>query len=420
MTQYLTCAQGMPASIEKALTKCLTGFVWDGSGKPNASLNLLCAPANQGGKDLLNLKCRNEAIELVWLKKLLSPAHKWPTWASFANAILNHFAKRSPTVPKEARISCFLQSWNMSPTKIPSHLKRILKVAKAHKLSLDATTFHPDLLRSAPIWFHVGATQALNCLNNHHDAFCLRRHGVISVGEVITLTEQMLVYDHRPSNYCQCAMCAYIRSTYDCPQPNKCLSLAKNLLLCLPAKWLPSENQRDVTEDTTAEPMPQGEACEFRANLVTSTHLEDAFRIIRPDTRIHPLPARRRAIADQPHPPLEADVHCCASSMATQDGLHIIGGCAWFGETDAQNITLQLPPNECFSKTTGILGAMLLLLQSVEPEVHLRIHLNDNNILRNLTKRFGYNEDLDWFHVQDGTCTGHSLQSSSPDQPVHR
>jgi len=157
-----------------------------------------------------------------------------------------------------------------------------------------------------------------------------------------------------------------------------------------------------VTEDTTAEPMPQGEACEFRANLVTSTHLEDAFRIIRPDTRIHPLPARRRAIADQPHPPLEADVHCCASSMATQDGLHIIGGCAWFGETDAQNITLQLPPNECFSKTTGILGAMLLLLQSVEPEVHLRIHLNDDNILRNLTKQFGYNEDLDWFHVQDG------------------
>jgi len=240
MTQYLTCAQGMPASIEKALTKRLTGFVWDGSGKPNASLNLLCAPANQGSKDLLNLKCRNEAIELVWLKKLLSPAHKRPTWASFANAILNHFAQRSPTVPKEARISCFLQSWNTSPTKIPSHLKRILKVAKAHKLSLDATTFHPDLLRSAPIWFHVGATQALNRLNNHHDAFCLRRHGVISVGEVITLTEQMLVYDHRPSNYCQCAMCAYIRSTYDCPQPNKCLSLAKNLLLCLPAKWLPS------------------------------------------------------------------------------------------------------------------------------------------------------------------------------------
>ena len=39
MTQYLTCAQGMPANIKKALTKCLTKFTWDGSGKPNASLD---------------------------------------------------------------------------------------------------------------------------------------------------------------------------------------------------------------------------------------------------------------------------------------------------------------------------------------------------------------------------------------------
>ena len=110
MTQYLTSAQGMPTNIEKALTKRLTKFAWDGPGKPNASLDLLCAPTSKGGKGLLHLKYRNEAIELVWLKKLLSPQHKRPTWAFFANAILAHFASKTPIAPTDTRINFFLQT----------------------------------------------------------------------------------------------------------------------------------------------------------------------------------------------------------------------------------------------------------------------------------------------------------------------
>ena len=402
MTQYLTCAQGMPMSIEKALTKRLTKFTWDGSGKPNASLDLLCAPTNKGGKGLLHLKYRNEAIELVWLKKLLSPQHKRPTWVSFANAILAHFASKSPITPNNTRINFFLQTWNVYVTKLPAHLRRILKVARTFNLTLDSTAFHPDLLRSAPIWFHAGATQALNRLNNHHDARCLRNHHkVSSVGDVVALAESLLNAEHRQSNFCQCPTCAHIRTTYECLQPAKCIDFAKDLLHCLPAKWLPSENPADAAGDNSNDPATQSDSSTFHAKLTTTTYLEDAFCIIRPDKTSHPLPARRGPLANMPHPTAEIEVLCCATFKINDDGNYIAGGCAWFGANDARNIAFQPTPTEHTSGTTGALGALLLLIQRAPADENLRIHLNDENVIRNLTKRLDSNEDLDWYHLGD-------------------
>jgi len=164
----------MPKSIESALNKHIQKFIWDGEGKSNAAANLLYAPISKGGKSLLHLKYRNEAIEIVWLKKLLMPPHKWSTWTAFANALLAHFYCKTPVVKTEAHISYFLQSWNIHITKLPPHLKRMIKTARAYNLTLDAPTFCPRLLKQSPIWFHTGATPALNHLNNHKDASCLR------------------------------------------------------------------------------------------------------------------------------------------------------------------------------------------------------------------------------------------------------
>ena len=140
----------------------------------------------------------------------------------------------------------------------------------------------------------------------------------------------------------------------------------------------------------------------FQAKLSTTTHLEDAFRVIRPDKITHPLPARRTAPANTPHPTSETEVLCCATSIINEDGNHVAGGGVWFGINDARNISFQPNPNEHTSKVTGALGALLLLIQRTPPDERLRIHLNDDNIIRNLTKRLNSNENLDWFHVGDG------------------
>ena len=140
----------------------------------------------------------------------------------------------------------------------------------------------------------------------------------------------------------------------------------------------------------------------FRAKLLTTIHLEDAFYVIRLDKTTHPFPARRTALANFPHPVRETEVLCCATSIINEDGDYVAGGGIWFGINDARNISFQPNPNEQTSKITGALGALLLLIQRTPPDENLRIHLNDDNIIRNLTKRLDNNEDLDWFHVSDG------------------
>ena len=98
----------------------------------------------------------------------------------------------------------------------------------------------------------------------------------------------------------------------------------------------------------------------------------------------------------------ETEVLCCATSIINEDGDYVAGGGIWFGINDARNISFQPNPNEQTSKITGALGALLLLIQRTPPDENLRIHLNDDNIIWNLTKRLDNNEDLDWFHVSDG------------------
>jgi hypothetical protein len=96
MSQYLTSAQGMPKEIEDILSAKSRKFIWDGEGKNSVSMDILNAPVAKGGKNVLHLKSRNEAIELKWLKGLLAPIEKRPLWAFFAHALLAKAAQNSP------------------------------------------------------------------------------------------------------------------------------------------------------------------------------------------------------------------------------------------------------------------------------------------------------------------------------------
>ncbi|KAI0702815.1 hypothetical protein C8T65DRAFT_516421, partial [Cerioporus squamosus] len=70
-TQYLTRVQGMPLSVEARLIKAVRRFIWGNVATPPMRLETLYLPCSKGGIDLLDLKLRNEAIELVWLREYL-------------------------------------------------------------------------------------------------------------------------------------------------------------------------------------------------------------------------------------------------------------------------------------------------------------------------------------------------------------
>jgi hypothetical protein len=71
-TQFLTNAQGMPTHIESALRKIISNFLWDDDSSLRIASNTLCRPINEGGLDLLDVAARNEAIDIIWLKKYLN------------------------------------------------------------------------------------------------------------------------------------------------------------------------------------------------------------------------------------------------------------------------------------------------------------------------------------------------------------
>ncbi|KAI0349254.1 hypothetical protein OH77DRAFT_1432221 [Trametes cingulata] len=76
---------------------------------------MLYAPIQDGGLGLLNLKARNEAIELVWLKEYLNLSATRPRWAVLADALLARAVSASSrNVDVDARFNVFMQTWKVS------------------------------------------------------------------------------------------------------------------------------------------------------------------------------------------------------------------------------------------------------------------------------------------------------------------
>ncbi|KAJ7659371.1 hypothetical protein B0H17DRAFT_954822, partial [Mycena rosella] len=62
-SQYLTRVQGMPDEVEESLTKLIHNFVWDGK-RARIFDSVMHSNVLTGGKQILNIRARNEAIDL--------------------------------------------------------------------------------------------------------------------------------------------------------------------------------------------------------------------------------------------------------------------------------------------------------------------------------------------------------------------
>ncbi|EIW54201.1 uncharacterized protein TRAVEDRAFT_82766, partial [Trametes versicolor FP-101664 SS1] len=77
-TQFRATVQVMPKSVEKRLTKIMVDFVWDGDLHPRIEREQLYKPITAGGLKLLDIHSRNEAIDLMWLRRYLTLGLKRP------------------------------------------------------------------------------------------------------------------------------------------------------------------------------------------------------------------------------------------------------------------------------------------------------------------------------------------------------
>src|ERR1700683_3819146 len=83
--------------------------------KPSVNIDTLYLPLKQGGVQLLDLKVRNQAIDVMWLKSYLDLSPRQPMWAYVADVLTNNsISKASSKVSSNAQINTYLLSWNPS------------------------------------------------------------------------------------------------------------------------------------------------------------------------------------------------------------------------------------------------------------------------------------------------------------------
>ena len=145
-TQYLAKVQGMPLKTVCALQKVIQEFIWDGERTPRIAPSTLELPLEEGGLNLLNIKSRNEAIEIMWLKSYLNFSPTRPTWAVVTDLLIN--AAAPPNTSPLGRLNMYMQSWN-PPSRGPrsSYLNhditRMVSTAKRYNTNLAALRIAP-------------------------------------------------------------------------------------------------------------------------------------------------------------------------------------------------------------------------------------------------------------------------------------
>src|ERR1700735_240480 len=114
-----------------------TKFVWDNK-KPLMSWEKIIAPIQEGELNMPDIKSRYEAIEIMWVKKWLTPNEKKPKWITIVNEIIHNNVQKAPMVQKNNRLSWIFQSWHGSEaedSQISSGIRYMIKIARKYNIN---------------------------------------------------------------------------------------------------------------------------------------------------------------------------------------------------------------------------------------------------------------------------------------------
>jgi hypothetical protein len=141
MTQYLATMQGMPEEVEECLDRRIRSFLWAEKSQATVNKETVHAPSDVGGKNLLDIIARNEAIAMTWLKTYLSFGPDHPLWCFVADEILaNKVVVADLNVDEAMRINSYLQSWAPYQSKEnlgSKDLADMMKTGRTYGVTMD-------------------------------------------------------------------------------------------------------------------------------------------------------------------------------------------------------------------------------------------------------------------------------------------
>jgi len=424
MSQYLAKVQGIPETALKTLEKIIRNFSWNGESKPTVSIAHMTNNTENGGKKVLDIFARNEAIQLTWAQAYLKMGDDRPTWALIADEILRNDVPgeiRSLTNNRNARINQFMQTWHSrmkqrkntddNEPNIPNDLKEMLKVAKKYGIRLEANHPTPQVRAELPAIRNI-QTKEQEKPDTLCDKYgkCIRdKHKIRTLNDVKTLSKDT-PNNHKRNKKCKCDKCTKIRNDTNgtCKHPNKCIERATKLLESINEKWDPTKLH---PPDFKTNPEPKEVGPSYNPNTKETTHtlnpfrieesLKDCFRVFTESTNPSPNTTKRASKTNAFNDP-PAVVYTDGSCTNNGETNARAGSGIWYGENDERNTSLRVPGPEQ-SNQTGELYAILHALRTIPPDQALIIKTDSMYAIQGLTKNLEKWEDQGWMYSKHAT-----------------
>ncbi|KAG1860932.1 hypothetical protein F4604DRAFT_1517677, partial [Suillus subluteus] len=236
-----------------------------------------------------------------------------------------------------------------------------------------------EITRLLPIWFHLGAEERLNKLNNYYYAECLReRHKVRTLGEMEAISSRSSLL-HRQNKDCICTYCESDRSNLGCKKPYKCKKLAKDILKCIKPKWDP--NFKTTThipilspDKITAnnEAVKKGGAVTFQPALPTPASISNGFRIFTLKMPQSDRPAEQAAPSAQVNKATTLEIVVANKCIVDKNGDLISGGGVWFNNADDRNMSLKMS-EDMAANNGGLVLTMLKVIKTIPKNMPISI-----------------------------------------------
>ncbi|KAJ3978958.1 hypothetical protein F5890DRAFT_1422050 [Lentinula detonsa] len=261
MTQYLTKVQGMPKEVELRLEKRIRDFLWDDKTHVCINKETMYAPIDMGGRNLLDIVARNEAIMVTWLQSYLDISENRATWTYVADALIaQNIPNKYANLEEHSKINIFLQTWKTQTSKLPKDLKNMIEVAKKFGTRLEGLAFPKNITREMPVWYHAEVPETSKSYNQQQNKCLRENHNVRTVGNMEHEAKKIHTIRHSRRRNCRCTECATAR-TLNCKSPYKCFSRANEIMKTLPPKWNPTVGTQN--EDRTDQNQALGEGIKF-------------------------------------------------------------------------------------------------------------------------------------------------------------
>ena len=412
LTQFLTQTQGMPPRIEAALEKVISDFIWEDGRGPRIAMDLLRHPKELGGLNILDIKARNEAVDLMWLKTYLNFSPNRQPWAAVTDLLID--AAAPDNTIKEIRSNPFLQCWNppmkgSRANKLNDDIRRMLKAARDHGTNLAVVKIPLHLRNELPAWYHLDDEST--SITRRTTKCLIEKHKILSVIDLVNASARVRdphrMIAHRPSSYCYCRDCSQDREK-GCYTPHDCALEALSKLQKISPKLNPvgPENPQDLLSLTPTRKAynqradPSSDGILFDPSLTCGDRLADCFRIFTDPSLSLPSPALRLPPRGRTPSCQKVTLYTDGACMNNGKRNAMCSGGVWAGHGNPLNTAIRVP-GHAQSNQVGEIAAIIVAASLVPLSQPLEIISDSKYAIEGLTKHLQSWENQGWIGVKN-------------------